>query len=183
MNLPNHSHGARTLTAVSSFPVIAVGASAGGLEAFRTFVTGLPANSGMAFVLVQHLDPSHKSMMANLLAPHTGMPILEAQEGMRLEPNHVYLNPPGRYLALHSGVFEVSLAAPAQSPRMPFDFLLQSLAEEVGERAVCVILSGTASDGSVGARAIKAAGGLAIAQDPSEAQYDGMPRNAIATGV
>ncbi len=171
------------MTNVSPFPVVVAGASAGGLEAFRGFLTTLPATSGMAFILVQHLDPSHKSMMVNLLAPHIALPILEAREGMRLEPDHVYLNPPGHYLAVRSGVFEVSPAPAAQAPRMPFDILLRSVCEEFGERVVCIVLSGTASDGSAGARAVKAVGGLVIAQDPSEAQFDGMPRSAIATGV
>ena len=102
---------------------------------------------------------------------------------MRLEPDHVYVIPPGRYLAVRDGAIRLSRPPAAPTVRMPFDFLLQSLAEEFGERAVCIILSGTATDGSVGAKAIKAAGGLVIAQDPEEAEYDGMPRSAIATGA
>ena len=165
------------------FPVVAIGASAGGLEAFRTLLAALPAKSGMAFILVQHLNPTHKSMMVELLSAHAAMPVMEAVHAARLEPDHIYVIPPGRYLAVRKG--EIRLAAPPSRPtvRLPFDFLLQSLADEVGERAVGVILSGTASDGAVGAKVVKAAGGLVIAQDPEEAEYDGMPRSAIAAGA
>ena len=167
----------------ANFPVVAIGASAGGLEAFRTLLAALPAETGMAFILVQHLDPTHASMMVELLSPHTAMTVLEAREGVRLEPDHVYVIPPGRYLAVRDGALHLSRPQARQAVRMPFDFLLQSLAEEFGERAVCIILSGTGTDGSVGAKAIKEAGGLVIAQDPEEAEYDGMPRSAIATGA
>jgi len=177
------SEGRAAATDAASFPVVAIGASAGGLEAFRTLLTALPAKSGMCFILVQHLDPSHSSMMVELLSSHTAMTVVEAGEGMKLQPDHVYVIPPGRYLALSKAVLHLSGPRGTQSVRMPFDFLLQSLAEAVGERSVCTILSGTASDGSIGAKAIKAAGGLVIAQDPDEAEYDGMPRNAIAAGA
>ena len=167
----------------AAFPVVAIGASAGGLEAFRTLLAALPAESGMAFILVQHLDPSHASMMVELLSPCTTMPVLEAGEGTRLEPGHVYINPPGRYLAIRNGIVHLSRPPATKGVRMPIDFLLQSLAEEFGERVVCAILSGTGTDGSVGAKSIKETGGLVIAQDPDEAEYDGMPRSAIATGA
>ena len=114
-----------------SFPVVAIGASAGGLEAFRTLLAALPANSGMAFILVQHLDPTHASMMVELLSPHTAMTVLEARDGLRLEPDHVYIIPPGRYLAVHDGAIQLSRPAQRTTVRMPFDFLLQSLAEGV----------------------------------------------------
>ncbi len=163
--------------------MVAIGASAGGLEAFRTLLPALPAASGMAFILVQHLDPTHASMMVELLSPHAAMTVHEAREDMRLEPDHVYVIPPGRYLAVRDGTIHLSRPQAGQAVRMPFDFLLQSLAEELGERAVCIVLSGTATDGSVGAKAIKEMGGLVIAQDPEEAEYDGMPRSAIAGGA
>ena len=167
----------------AAFPVVASGASAGGLGAFRTLLAALPAESGMAFVLVQHLDPSHTSMMVELLSPCTAMPVLEAGEGTRLQPDHVYISPPGRYLAIRDGTVHLSRPPATKGVRMPIDFLLQSLAEELGERAVCLILSGTGTDGSIGAKAIKEAGGLVIAQEPDEAEYDGMPRSAIETGA
>jgi two-component system, chemotaxis family, CheB/CheR fusion protein len=167
----------------AAFPVVALGASAGGLEAFRAFLAALPPKSGLAFILVQHLDPAHASMMAEILSAHTTMAVVEAAEGMPIEPDRVYVIPPGRYLAVRNGATHLSLPQAHEAVRMSFDVLLQSLAEEFGERAVCVILSGTGTDGSVGAKAIKEAGGLVIAQDPDEAEYDGMPRNAIATGA
>ena len=161
----------------------AIGASAGGLEAYRTLLAALPPKIGMALILVQHLDPTHASMMVELLSPHTALTVLEAREDMRLEPDCVYIIPPGRYLAVHNGALQLSRPQERQGVRMPFDFLLQSLAEEFGERAVCIILSGTGTDGSIGAKAIKDVGGLVIAQDPEEADYDGMPRSAIITGA
>ncbi len=166
-----------------NFPVVAIGASAGGLEAFRILLRALPEKSGMAFVLVQHLDPTHASMMVDLLAPHTGMTIVEAVEGAVLVPDRVYAIPPGRYLAVRNGALKLSDPPGRPTVRMPFDFFLETLAEDCGDHAVCVILSGTAADGAAGARAIKAAGGLVIAQDPDEAEYDGMPRNAISGGA
>jgi hypothetical protein len=121
--------------------------------------------------------------MVELLSPHTAMTLLEAREGMPLEPDHVYVIPPGRFLSVRNGALHLSIPPASQTVRMLFDFLLQSLAEAIGERAVCTILSGTATDGSVGAKAIKEMGGLVIAQDPEEADYDGMPKSAIATGA
>ncbi len=137
----------------------------------------------MGFLIVQHLDPTHVSMMVELLSPHLAMPIVEATDAARLEPDHVYVIPPGKFLAIRDGA--IRLSSPPRRPalRMPFDFLLQSLADEFGERAVGVILSGTANDGTLGAAAVKAAGGLVVAQDPEEAEYDGMPRSAIAAGA
>ena len=170
-------------TGETKFPVAAIGASAGGLEAFRTLLAALPDKTGMALILVQHLDPNHTSMMVELLSQHTAMRVLEARDDMRLEPDHVYIIPPGRYLAVRSGALRLSRPREGQAVRLSFDFLLHALAEECGERAVCIILSGTGTDGSIGAKAIKEAGGLVIAQDPEEADYDGMPRSAIATGV
>jgi two-component system, chemotaxis family, CheB/CheR fusion protein len=170
-------------TAATNFPVVGIGASAGGLEAFRTLFAALPAQSEMAFILVQHLAPTRASMMGKLLSSHTSMPVQEAREGMRIEPGNVCIIPPGRYIIVRNGVVHLSRPPAGQAVRMPFDVLLQSLAAEFAERAVCVILSGTATDGSVGAKAIADAGGLVIAQDPGEADYDGMPRGAIATGA
>jgi two-component system, chemotaxis family, CheB/CheR fusion protein len=157
----------------AGFPVVAVGASAGGLEAFRTLLTALPARSGMAFILVQHLDPTHPSMSVDLLALHTRLTVLEARPNMRLEPDHVFIIPPGRFLAMSDGTLQLSLPRNRQGVRMPFDFLLHSLAAAFGERAVCVVLSGTGNDGSAGAKEVKEAGGLVMAQTPEEAEFDG----------
>ena len=140
-------------------------------------------DSGMAFVLVQHLDPTHESMMVELLAGHTPMTVQQAADGMPFEREHVYVIPPGVYLSMRDGALRLSKPRERHGARMPFDFLLRSLAEELGERAICIILSGTGADGSVGLKAIKEKGGLVIAQDPGEAGYDGMPRSAITTGA
>ncbi len=142
----------------------------------------MPADCGMAFVLIQHLDPKHQSLMVDLLAGHTPMKVLQATDGMRLERDHVYLIPPGAYLAIAEGTLRLSKPLERHGARMPFDFFLRSLAEECGERAICAILSGTGTDGSLGLKAVKERGGLVIVQDPEEAAFDGMPRSAIKTG-
>jgi two-component system CheB/CheR fusion protein len=165
------------------FPVVGIGASAGGLDACRKLVDALPAGNGMAFILVQHLDPTHESMMVDLLAGHTSMTVRQATDGMLLEREHLYVIPPGTYLSVAKGALHLSQPQARHGARLPFDFLLHSLAEECGNRAICVILSGTGSDGSVGLKAVKKKCGLVIAQDPDEAGYDGMPRSAIMTGA
>ncbi|MDQ2764684.1 MAG: histidine kinase, partial [Pseudomonadota bacterium] len=146
-------------------------------------VDALPGSSGMAFILVQHLDPTHKSMMVDLLAGHTAMTVRQAEDGMPIEREHLYVIPPGSYLAIANGVLPLTPPVERHGARLPFDFLLHSLAEECGARAVCVILSGTGGDGSLGLQAVKAKSGFVVAQDPDEAGYDGMPRSAIATGA
>ncbi len=169
--------------APSAFPVIGIGASAGGLEASTRLLDALPPSMGMAFILVQHLDPAHASLMAELLAKHTEMTVLEAVDGMHIEPDHLYIIPPGTYLSAAKDVLHVSKPLARHGLRLPFDFLLNSLAENYGPRAVAIILSGTGADGSIGVKAVKQHGGYCIAQDPDEADYGGMPRSAIATGV
>ena len=143
----------------------------------------LPASNGMAFILVQHLDPTHESMMVDLLAGHTSMTVRQATDGMPIERDHLYVIPPGTYLSVGNGALHLSQPQARHGARLPFDFLLHSLAEECGARAICVILSGTGADGSLGLKAVKEKGGLVIAQDPDEAGYDGMPRSAIMTGA
>lgn len=172
---PEHSPGA--------YPVVAVGASAGGLEAFTTLLEQLPAQSGMAFVLIQHLDPTHQSMLVDLLSRHTAMPVSEVVEGTKLELDHVYVIPPKAHLSIANDVLHLKTAPGNQGARFPLDSFLALLAENCGERAVAVILTGTGTDGSVGLKAINEHGGLVIAQEPAEAAYDGMPRSAIATGA
>ena len=143
----------------------------------------LPAGSGIAFILVQHLDPTHESMMVELLAGHTSMNVRQATDGMLIERHHLYVIPPGTYLSVGNGALHLSQPQARHGTRLPFDFLLHSLAEEYGTRAICVVLSGTGADGSLGLKAVKEKNGLVIAQDPDEASYDGMPRNAIMTGA
>jgi two-component system CheB/CheR fusion protein len=163
--------------------VVGIGASAGGLDACRKLVGALPAGNGMAFILVQHLDPTHESMMVDLLAGHTSMAVRQATDGMRIEPDHLYVIPPGAYLSVANRALHLSQPQARHGARLPFDFLLHSLAEDCGARAICVILSGTGADGSLGLKAVKEKCGLIIAQDPDEAGFDGMPRSAIMTGA
>ena len=166
-----------------AFPIVAIGASAGGLEVFRGFLDAQSPKSGMAFVMIQHLDPTHPSLMVELLSSHTSMTVLQATDGARLEPDHVYLIPPGVSLAIRDGLLQLSKPMERHGARLPFDFFLGSLAEARGELAIAVVLSGSGADGSVGLRKIKEKGGLVIVQDPEEAEFDGMPRSAIATGA
>ncbi len=165
------------------FPIVGIGASAGGLEACRKLVGALAPGNGMAFILVQHLDPTHESMMVDLLAGHTSMTVRQATDGLQIERNHLYVIPPGTYLSVADGALHLSQPQARHGARLPFDFLLNSLAEECGAYAICVILSGTGADGSLGLKAVAEKGGFVIAQDANEAGYDGMPRSAIATGA
>ena len=167
----------------ADFLVVGIGASAGGLEACSKLLDGLSADSGMAFILVQHLDPTHESLMVSLLASHTKMNVLQANEGMLIEPGHLYVIPPGTYLSVAKGYLHVAPPQARHGARLPFDYFLQSLALDYGARAACIILSGTGADGSIGLKAIKDAGGLVIAQEPTEAGFNGMPQSAIATNL
>jgi two-component system CheB/CheR fusion protein len=146
-------------------------------------VTALPAPTGMAFILVQHLDPTHASMMVDLLADHTPMTVVQATNGMPIEREHLYVIPPGTYLSVADGVLHLSQPQARHGARLPFDFLLHSLAADRGTSAICVVLSGSGADGSVGLKAVRQHHGLVIAQDPEEAGFDGMPRSAILTGA
>src|SRR5260370_16232489 len=158
--------------------VVGFGASAGGLEAFTEVLTHLPAKTGMALVLVQHLDPKHASVLTTLLARSTSLPVLEIRDGMPVEPNHVYVIPPNANLSISGGHLQLTPRA-GSGHQMPIDQFFRSLAEAEGSKAIGVILSGTASDGTLGLKAIKAEGGITFAQDES-ARYDGMPKSAIA---
>jgi two-component system, chemotaxis family, CheB/CheR fusion protein len=166
----------------ADFPVVGIGASAGGLDACRKLLAALPANNGMAFILVQHLDPTHESMMVDLLASHTPMTVLQATDGVPVGREHLYIIPPGTYLSIVDGALHLSQPQAHHGARLPFDFLLRSMATACGTRAICVVLSGTGADGSLGLGSVKEKGGLVIAQDPDEAGYGGMPRAAIMTG-
>ena len=164
------------------FAVIGIGASAGGLDACRKLLVATPSDTGMAFILVQHLDPNHKSMMVDLLSGSTSMTVQQAVDGMPIKRNHVYVIPPGVYLSVTNGRLCLSQPKARHGARLPFDFLLHTLAGEYGKRAVCMVLSGTGGDGSLGLKTVKTNGGLVIAQDPEDAGYSGMPKSAIATG-
>lgn len=167
----------------SGIPIVAIGASAGGLEAASRLIDCLPEASGASFILVQHLDPTHKSLMVELLAEHTAMKVVEATDGAKISPNQIQVIPPGRYLSVRSGAIHLSPQQASHGARLPFDFLLASLAEIYGSQTTCIVLSGTGEDGSKGIAALKAAGGYVIAQDPKEAEHSGMPLSAIRTGL
>jgi two-component system CheB/CheR fusion protein len=164
------------------FPVVAIGASAGGPDAVRKLLGSLPVDLQLVVIVVQHLDPTHESMMVDLLSDHTSMTVQQAVDGMLMEPRNVYLIPPGTHLSIANGALKVVEGENRVGRRLPFDHLLNSLAASCGERAICVVLTGTGSDGSLGLLAVKANGGLVIAQDPEEAEHDGMPRSAVSTG-
>ncbi|WP_305042135.1 chemotaxis protein CheB [Geoalkalibacter sp.] len=163
--------------------VVAVGASAGGLSALESLFSHMPADSGMAFVVIQHLSPDFKSLMDDLLARHTRMEIQRAANGMTLKPNCIYLNPPKIHMTLNSGRLFLAEREPGPQPDLPIDVFLRSLAADAGKKAVAIILSGTGSDGSRGIQEIHRAGGLVIAQSLETAQFDGMPRSALASGA
>jgi two-component system CheB/CheR fusion protein len=164
--------------------IVGIGASAGGLNAFKSFFGEMPADTGMAFVLVQHLDPTHKSLLVDLLAGHTEMPVLEATDGAAVQANEVYVIPPDATLCIKHGALEVLTPAPPRQRRRPIDSFFISLAEDQGENAVCVVLSGSGSDGSIGLRSIKEHGGLCLAQAEFDATaMSGMPDSAAATGL
>ncbi len=167
----------------ADFAIVGLGASAGGLDACKKLLEALSSDTGMAFVLIQHLDPTHESMMVELLTGHTRMTVRLAEDGTAIEPDHLYLIPPGSYLAAKDGHLCLSAPRERHGARLPFDFFLRSLAEDAGPRAICVVLSGSGADGSLGSKAIKEKGGLVIAQSPQEAEYAGMPRSAIETGA
>src|SRR5262245_52351785 len=163
--------------------VVAVGASAGGLDAFSQILDDLPASPNVAFVFVQHLSPQHESALPALLAARTSLPVIPATDGMRIEPNSVYVMPPNVQIEIVDGHLNLFLRPHDGSQFNPIDFFFESLARTAQERAVGVILSGTASDGAIGIREIKAVGGITIAQTPESAKYDGMPRAAIGTNM
>lgn len=167
----------------STVPVVAVGASAGGLEALREMFSGYPGKVGMSFVVVQHLDPDHDSLMAQLLERYTEMGVTQAAGGERLEEDHIYVIPPGHGLAVDAGILRLTEFKDPRGLRRPIDDFFESLAADKQGQSACVILSGTGGDGSRGLRAIKEHGGLAVVQEPTTARYDGMPVSAIGTGL
>ncbi len=168
-----------------NFPIVGIGASAGGLAAFEAFFSGMPADTdpGMAFVLVQHLAPDHKSILAELVRRYTRMQVHEVEDGMTVRPNCTYIIPPSRDMALLNGTLHLLEISSPRGMHLPIDIFFRSLAQDQHERAICIVLSGTGSDGTLGLRDIKGEGGMAMAQNPESTEYDGMPRSAVATGL
>ena len=166
----------------ATIPIVGIGASAGGLEAFEAFFRACPPDTGLAFVLIPHLDPGHVSLLTEILQRCTAMPVVEAHDQTTVEANHVYVIPPNREMAILNGVLQLSMPEMVRGQRMPIDAFLRSLAEDQAERAIGIVLSGTATDGTLGLRAILGSGGICMVQEPSTAKYDGMPSSAINAG-
>jgi two-component system, chemotaxis family, CheB/CheR fusion protein len=175
----------RPPTTAAGFPVVGIGASAGGLAAFEAFFSAMPADaaSGAAFVLVQHLAPDHKSILVDLVRRYTRMRVFEVTDGMTVEPDCAYIIPPNRDMAFLDGTLQLLEPSAPRGLRLPIDFFFRSLAVDQHERAICIVLSGTGSDGTLGVRAVKGEGGMVMAQNPESTEYDGMPRSAIGTGL
>jgi len=165
-----------------SFPVVGIGASAGGLEAVSELIAELPATTGMAFLLVQHLDPMHESFLTEILAKKAAFAVETATDGTILKPDHLYVIPPNAVMTVADGVLRLRSREGEERPHKPVNILFRSLAQQHAHRAVAVVLSGTDSDGAQGLEEIKAAGGITMAQEPATAKFDGMPKSAIATG-
>ncbi len=170
---------------IPGFPIVGIGASAGGLAAFEAFFSGMPsdADPGMAFVLVQHLAPDHKSLLTELVQRTTRMKVFEVEDGMVVQPNCAYIIPPNHDMAFLNGALQLLEHTTPRGQRMPIDFLFRSLAMDQRERAIAIVLSGTGSDGSLGVRAIKGEGGMVMVQSTASSEFDGMPRSALETGL
>jgi two-component system CheB/CheR fusion protein len=164
-------------------PIVGIGASAGGLKAFEQFFANMPPDSGLAFVLVPHLDPSHASMLPDLLKKYTRMSVVQAEDGMKAQPNGVQVIAPNTEMVIMHGTLLLKKPREPRGLRLPIDTFFRSLADDQKDNAICVILSGNGTDGTLGLRAIKAELGMAMAQDPASAEYDSMPRSAIETGM
>lgn len=166
------------------FPIVGIGASAGGLEALEEFFAHLPPDTGMAFVIVTHLLPDRISLLPELLGKRTGMPVHEVITGMPVEPNHVYLSPPGMQIALLKSTLQLMRGGSTYTnPPFPIDYFFRSLADDQKDRAICIVLSGTGTDGTLGIQAVKGAGGMTMVQEEQSAKFTGMPRSAMATGL
>jgi two-component system CheB/CheR fusion protein len=167
------------------FPIVGIGASAGGLAAFESFFSTMPKDSepGISFVLVQHLARNHKSILSDLIRRYTAMEVFDVEDDMQVRPNCVYIIPPNRDMELADGKLRLFEPTLAHGIRLPIDLFFRSLAQDQREHAICIVLSGTGSDGTLGVRAVKGEGGLVMVQTPETAEFDGMPRSAIATGM
>lgn len=176
-----HSHS--KLSGESECVIVGVGASAGGLEALKAMVDAMPDSPGLALVVIQHLDPTKPSLTAELLAKHTKMPVGQVEKETLVEVNHIYVIPPNKSLGIRGGKLQLNEPQQRRGARVPIDYFLRSLADDQRERAAAVILSGTGTDGTLGAKAVKTSGGLVIAQQPQSAAHAGMPQSVIETGI
>ncbi len=165
------------------FPIVGIGSSAGGLEALEKFFKAMPSNAGIGFVLVLHLDPKHISILPELLQKHTEMPVRQVADGVRMQADHVYVIPPNKELTILNGTLQLMDLVLPRGTNLPIDNFLRSLAQDQARNAVCIILSGTGTDGTLGVRAVKGELGMAMVQDEESSKYGGMPRSAVATGL
>jgi two-component system CheB/CheR fusion protein len=175
--------GAPIAPAGVSFPIVGIGASAGGLETLERFLRNVPVDSGMAFVIVQHLDPTHKGVMPELLQRATAMKVVQVKDRTRVQPDCVYVIPPNKDMSILHGVLHLLEPAGTRGLRLPIDYFLRSLAQDQQERSIGVILSGMGADGTLGLRAIKEKAGVVLVQEPATAKFDGMPRSAVEAGL
>ena len=166
-----------------SFPIVGIGSSAGGLEALELFFSNMPPDTNMAFVIIQHLSPRHKSIMADILMKYTQMKVLQIADNQKIKPNCVYLNPPDKNVIILNRRLHLTEPTHMHGINLPIDCFFRALSEDQKEKAICIILSGTATDGTLGLKAIKGEGGMAMVQDPDSAKYTGMPGSAIASGM
>src|SRR2546425_2381716 len=167
----------------ADFLVVGIGASAGGIQAIKRFFEHVPPDSGIAFVVVLHLSPEHESRLAEVLQVSARIPVNQVQQRIRVEPNHVYVIPPDQSLSIDEGHLVLSDVTRFEERRAPVDIFFRTLADSHRSKAVCVVLSGTGADGSMGMKRVKEQGGLCLVQDPDEAEYSDMPRNSIATAL
>ncbi|MCG7848744.1 MAG: PAS domain-containing protein [ANME-2 cluster archaeon] len=177
-----HPHTETVPLADSVFPVVGIGASAGGLDAIEKFFSNIPSDTGIAFVIIMHFDPTSKSVMVEILKRYTKMEVYQAMDGIRIKPNSVYIIPPNKDMAILHGTLQLLEPTMSRGIRHPIDFFFRSLSEDCKEKAICIILSGTGTEGTLGLKAIKGEGGMVMVQDVTSAAYDGMPASAIATG-
>ena len=168
---------------MAEFPIVGIGSSAGGLEALQKLFGAMAPDAGLAFVVAAHLDPTQKSHLSELLSRCTKMPVVQIEKSSRVEPDHVYVIAPNQELSMRGGILRPSKPTAPRGHRHPVDYFFCSLAEDQGERAIAIILSGTGTNGSLGQRFIKAEGSIALAQDPDSAAFPGMPQSAIGTGI
>src|SRR5689334_20372528 len=163
--------------------IIGIGASAGGIAALQEFFADMSTESGLAFVVVMHLSPEFESQLPNVLQQKTKMPVVQVNEPVKVRPNQVYVIPPNKQLTLNDSMLDVVAPQQQLGKRITIDLFFRTLAQAYGQRAVCVVLSGTDSDGAIGLKHVRAQGGVTVAQDPNEAEYDSMPVTAISTGM
>ena len=179
--MPNSDDGTPKKLSENLFPVVGVGASAGGLEAFKQLLRAIPDDSGLAYILVQHLDPFHESILAEILQKVTRIPVSEITDNVKVMPDHIYIIPSNKMLVATDGILKLDQRPPKPHKNMPIDVFFSSLAEIHQKHAIGVVLSGTGTDGTLGLKAIKDHGGLTFAQELESAAYDGMPSSAISS--